>query len=308
MLAAAGRSRPCQDARVAPVGRRLLSTLLRPLERVTEPVHGLLNRLLAPRSIVLDSAPIGATVKPEAQPYAGGSGEVAVLLCHGFSGSPKSMIGWAKHLEAAGFRVSVPRLPGHGTSWQEMNRTEWTDWYGCVDDAFAELVAQCRQVFVGGLSMGAALALRLAEQHPGSVSGLILVNPVIKITDLRIHALPVLHRLVPSLYGIANDIAMPGQNEGGYDRNPLRALYSMTKMTADIRAHLPEIDQPLLVYRSRVDHVADPSSVRLLRDTVASSDQTYVELTRSFHVATLDYDSAQIFDGSVEFCRRLTKD
>jgi carboxylesterase len=293
---------------VAPVGRRLLSTLLRPLELASEPIHGVLNRLLAPRSVALESAPIGATVRPEAEPYAGGAGEVAVLLCHGFSGSPKSMLGWAKQLESAGFRVAVPRLPGHGTSWQELNRTEWTDWYSCVEDAFTELVAQSRQVFVGGLSMGGALALRLAQQHPESVAGLILVNPMINITDPRIRTLPVLHRLVPSLAGIANDIAMPGQDECGYDRNPLRALYSLTRMTADVRAHLAEVVQPLLVYRSVTDHVVDPSSVRLLRAGVASTDQTYVELTRSYHVATLDYDSAQIFDGSVEFCRRLTKD
>jgi carboxylesterase len=293
---------------VAPVGRRLISKLLRPLERATEPLHGLLNRLLAPRSIALDSAPIGATVRPEAEPYAGGTGDEAVLLCHGFTGSPKSMIGWAKNLESAGFRVVVPRLPGHGTSWQELNQTEWTDWYSCAEDAFLDLVAQGRQVFVAGLSMGGALALRLAQKHPASVSGLVLVNPMINISDPRIRALPVLQRLVPSLAGIANDIAMPGQDECGYDRNPLRALYSLTKMCADIRAHLADIDQPLLVYRSVVDHVVDPSSVRLLRAGVTSTDQTYVALTRSYHVATLDYDAAQIFDGSVEFCRRLTKD
>jgi carboxylesterase len=286
----------------------MISTLLRPLERASEPVHGLLNRLLAPRSVALDSAPIGAAVRPEAEPYAGGTGEAAVLLCHGFSGSPKSMIGWARHLEAAGFRVALPRLPGHGTSWQELNRTEWTDWYACVEDAFEALVAQSRQVFVAGLSMGGALALRLAQQHPTSVSGLILVNPMINITDPRIRTLPLLHRLVPSLGGIANDIAMPGQDECGYDRNPLRALYSLTNLSADVRAHLAEIDQPLLVYHSVTDHVVDPSSVRLLRAGVASTDQTYIDLTRSYHVATLDYDAAQIFDGSVEFCRRLTKD
>jgi carboxylesterase len=293
---------------VASVGRRLLSTALRPLERATEPVHALLNRRLAPRSIALDSAPIGAIVRPEAEPYAGGSGEVAVLLCHGFTGSPKGMIDWARHLESAGFRVVVPRLPGHGTSWQELNRTEWVDWYACVEDAFRELVAQSRQVFIAGLSAGGALALRLAQQHPASVAGLILVNPMINLTDPRIRVLPVLQRLVPSLAGIVNDIAMPGQDECGYNRNPLRALYSLTLMTADVRAHLAEVVQPLLVYRSVTDHVVDPSSVRLLRAGVASPDQTYVALTRSYHVATLDYDAAQIFDGSVEFCRRLTKD
>ena len=32
---------------------------------------------------------------------------------------------WAEHLAAAGYSVRVPRLPGHGTSWQDANRTRW---------------------------------------------------------------------------------------------------------------------------------------------------------------------------------------
>jgi carboxylesterase len=246
-------------------------------------------------------------VHPDAQPYEGGSGPVGVLLCHGFTGSPKSMIGWARHLEAAGFQVLLPRLPGHGTTWQECNQTTWTDWYACVDDAFAVLRARCQQVFLAGLSMGGALALRLAEQHGAAVSGLVLVNPFTNQRDLRIHALPIL-RVIPSFAGRGNDIAKPGEDEWGYDRLPLRALYSLTFLWADLRRNLDRVDQPLLVYRSIHDHVVDSSSVQLIKEGVRSSDQTYIELQRSYHVATLDYDAEDIFDGSVAFFRRLTKE
>jgi carboxylesterase len=218
-----------------------------------------------------------------------------------------SMIAWARHLETAGFRVLLPRLPGHGTTWQELNQTAWTDWYDCVDEAFAALRARCEQVFLAGLSMGGALCLRLAEQHGAGVSGLTLVNPLINIRDPRIRALPVL-RLLPSLGGIVNDIAQPSQDEWGYDRLPLRALYSQTFLWADVRRNLDRVDQPLLVYRSIHDHVVDPSSVRLIKAGVRSSDQTYVELQRSYHVATLDYEAEDIFDGSIAFFRRLTKE
>ncbi len=246
-------------------------------------------------------------VHPDAQPYEGGEGPVGVLLCHGFTGSTKAMTGWARHLEGAGFRVLVPRLPGHGTTWRECNQTTWTDWYACVDEAFTVLRARCEQVFLAGLSMGGALSLRLAEQHGAAVSGLVLVNPVINISDPRIRALPVL-RLLPSLGGITNDIAKPGADEWGYDRLPLRALHSQTFLWAEVRRNLHRVDQPLLVYQSIQDHVADPSSVRLIKAGVRSSDQTYVELQRSYHVATLDYDADDIYDGSVAFFRRLTKE
>jgi len=227
---------------------------------------------------------------------------VGVLLCHGFTGSPHSMRPWAQHLQTEGFRVELPRLPGHGTRWQELNRTEWTDWYAAVDRAFGTLSAECDQVFVAGLSMGGALALRLAAQHGPRVSGLVLVNPCINVADPRLKVIRLLSA-VPSFPGITNDIARPGQDEVGYDRLPLRALHSQTKLWADVRAHLGQVDQPLLVFTSRTDHVVDPSSLALIRAGTASTDVEVVPLDRSYHVATLDYDAEDIFRGSADFFR-----
>jgi carboxylesterase len=251
---------------------------------------------------VLD-APTSVPVRPQAEPYLGGDGRVGVLLCHGFTGSPHSMRPWAQHLETAGFRVHVPRLPGHGTSWQELNRTQWTDWYAAVDRALTTLARECEQVFVAGLSMGGALALRLAEQHGDRVAGLALVNPCINIVDPRIRVVRLLSA-IPSLAGIANDIAMPGVDEGGYSRNPLRALHSQTRLWADVRSNLGRVHQPVRLYWSRQDHVVDPSSLALIKAGIRSTKLEVVVLERSYHVATLDYDAEDIFRGSVEFFRR----
>ena len=229
-----------------------------------------------------------------------------MLVCHGFSGSPKSMRPWAEHLAAAGYRVELPRLPGHGTSWQELNRTEWPDWYATVERALLALAADFSPVFVVGLSMGGSLALLLAERHPDLVSGLVLVNPVVTVGDPRMKVLRWLSRLTPTLAGIANDVAKPGVDEGGYDRTPLRALYSQSLMWAQVRAGLGSLTVPILIYRSRVDHVVDPSSVALIQARASSPDLTVVTLERSYHVATLDHDAQLIFDGSVSFFSRLT--
>ena len=246
-------------------------------------------------------------VVPGAEPYAGGSGNLGVLLCHGFTGSPHSMRTWAQDLEADGFRVDVPRLPGHGTTWQELNRTEWTDWYAAVDRAFRALTRSCEHVFVAGLSMGGALALRLAEQHGDRVAGLALVNPCINIADPRIRVLRLLS-VLPSLAGIGNDIAMPGRDELGYSRTPLRALHSQTRLWAEVRAGLDRVTQPTLVYWSRQDHVVDPSSLRLIRAGTRARELEVVTLERSYHVATLDYDAEKIFRGSADFFRRHVGD
>jgi carboxylesterase len=249
--------------------------------------------------------PTTATVAPEAEPYFGGSGPNGVLLCHGFTGSPRSLRPWAEHLQADGFRVALPRLPGHGTTWQEMNRTRWTDWYATVDRAFAELRRSCDRVFLAGLSMGGGLAIRLAEQHGDAVAGLAVVNPSIGSADPRMRALPVLRHVVPSVAGVAGDIALPDVLEGGYERSPLHAAWSLSQMWRDIQANLERVDQPLLIFKSLTDRVVDPSSLALIRAGVRSSDLTVVSLERSYHVATLDYDAELIFTTSSAFFARL---
>ena len=245
------------------------------------------------------------SVVPGAEPYYGGSGPNGVLLCHGFTGSPRSLRPWADHLEADGFRVALPRLPGHGTTWQEMNRTRWQDWYATVDRAFAELRRDCDRVFLAGLSMGGGLAIRLAEQHGAAVAGLALVNPAVRSSDPRRLALPVLRHVVPSLSWISSDIALPDVLEGGYERAPLHAAWSATELLRDIQANLERVDQPLLIFKSVTDRVVDPTSLALIKARVRSSDLTVVSLERSYHVATLDYDAELIFTTSSAFFARL---
>jgi carboxylesterase len=241
-----------------------------------------------------------------AEPFTERGDGLGFLLCHGFTGSPQSLRGWAEHLAAAGHSVSLPRLPGHGTTWTEMNRTTWHDWYATVDAAFAELREACDTVVVCGLSMGAALALRLAQEHGPDVAGLVLVNPAVRIQDPKLIALPVLRRFVGSVAGIASDIKKPGSVELAYDRTPLNALASLLELFAAVRSGLPRVTQPLLVLRSAEDHVVPASNSRIVLEGVSSTDSSEHVLSDSFHVATLDNDAPTIFEETVRFAERVS--
>ena len=241
------------------------------------------------------------------QPFRHDGGDVGILLCHGFTGSPASLRPWADRFVAEGFSVRLPLLPGHGTSWQQMNRTTFDDWLGEVRRALTELAAQCRAVVVCGLSMGGTLTLRLAELHPDVIAGIVLVNPSVLSLRREMTLLPVLKHLVPSLKGITDDIARPGATEYGYDRTPLKAVDALRKGWAATSADLPQITMPVLLLRSRTDHVVEPENSAVILDRVASTDVVEIVLERSFHVATLDYDDELIFDESVAFARRVTK-
>jgi carboxylesterase len=242
---------------------------------------------------------------PGAEPYRHEGGPTGVLLCHGFTGSPQSMRPWAEHLAARGLTVSVPLLPGHGTRWQDLQVTGWPDWYAEVDREFGALARECERVVVCGLSMGGALALLLAARHGPAVAGVALVNPSVKADGAQVRAVPLLRHVVPSVPGIASDIAKGGVEELGYDRTPLHAVYSLTRLWRQVQAELPRVDQPLLVFTSRVDHVVHPSNSELVLARTASRDVTHRVLERSYHVATLDHDAPGIFAGTAEFVERL---
>jgi carboxylesterase len=241
------------------------------------------------------------SVTPGAEPFSADGGRTGVLLSHGFTGSPASMTPWARHLAGLGHTVRVPRLPGHGTTWQDMNRTRWTNWYATVDTALTELCAICDHVVVAGLSMGGCLALRLAEQRPSDVDALVLVNPAVNVKRFDVKLVPALQWVVPSMPGIGNDIKKAGQDELGYDRTPLKALASQLAMWKDVRAGLSAITQPLLMFRSADDHVVDETSQAIILGGVSSTVKELVTLRDSFHVATLDNDAPLIFERAAAF-------
>jgi carboxylesterase len=238
-----------------------------------------------------------------AEAFAQDGGPTGVLLCHGFTGSPQSLRPWAGYLANAGLSVSLPRLPGHGTTWQELARTRWEDWYAEVDRAFDELRGRCDEMFVMGLSMGACLALRLAELRGDAVRGLVLINPSVT-PDTRLFLLaPVLKLVVPSLKGIASDIKKQGAREAGYDRVPVKAAATLPGLWRVTQRQLGDLTQPILAYRSVTDHVVGPLSMQLLRRVLPADRLDVRELADSYHVATLDNDAEAIFAGSLEFVR-----
>ncbi|MCB8956134.1 MAG: alpha/beta fold hydrolase [Nocardioides sp.] len=253
------------------------------------------------------------TIHPLATPYSAaarpemtGGRRVGVLLSHGFTGQPASITPWGQALAEHGYAVEVPRLPGHGTTWEELNTLTWADWYGELTKALDKLVDENDAVVVGGLSMGGALVLRLAADRPADIAGVVVVNPAVATKRFDVKLLPVLKHVVKSFPGIANDIKRPGGDEHGYTRTPLKAVHSMMQAWPGLVADLPKVTAPLLYFRSTEDHVVDEASEPIITGSVSSTDVTMVRLENSYHVATLDNDADKIFTATAAFVARVT--
>jgi carboxylesterase len=215
------------------------------------------------------------------------------------------MRGLAEAFAAAGFTVELPRLPGHGTSIDDMLTTGWSDWSGAAEAAYEELASRCDKVVVAGLSMGGTLTVWLAAHHPG-IAGIVVVNPAIDApADSFVDAMRgILESGTEVMPAIGGDIADPDQTELAYDGMPLRPLLSMVEAQRELYQRLDRVSCPVLIMNSPQDHVVPPVSSDVLAERVSGPVER-VTLARSYHVATLDYDKDEIEARAVEFARKV---
>lgn len=252
----------------------------------------------------------GAALLPGAEPESHPGGPHGALVLHGFTGSPQSMRGLARAFAAAGFAVELPRLPGHGTSLEDMATTGWSDWSAAAEAAYLELAGRCREkggrVVVAGLSMGGSLTAWLAARHP-EIAGIAAVNGAFQPFPPEVRAVFEQARAdgVDRMPAVGGDIAAEGVVELAYDAVPTAAARSLVDALDALQPELAKICCPVLILNSPQDHVVAPESSDHLAAKVSGPVER-VNLERSYHVATLDHDRDLIERSAVAFARRVT--
>lgn len=243
---------------------------------------------------------------PGAEPLSHEVGSATgVLVLHGFTGNPSSVRPVAEAMVEAGFDVEMPRLPGHGTTIEDMMTTGWDDWFGAALGSFDVLADRCERVVVAGLSMGGLLTLAVGGER--AAAGLICVNPVARMRSPEETAMieEFIDDGMAVLPGIGSDIADPSATELSYEGTPLVPLRSMFLDGVRPRCeHWGRLEMPLLLFTSEHDHVVDPADSSHLASTYGGSVE-HIWLERSFHVATQDFDRDLICERSVGFASEI---
>jgi esterase/lipase len=133
---------------------------------------------------------VPGVIGPFHYPGHGPNAGTGVALCHGFTGSPLSILPRAEHLAAQGFAVTVPLLPGHGTDWRELARTTWHDWYDAFEASYLDLSARTSSRYVAGLSMGGALVFTSMQDTIVPPSSLEMIRRRLGSPEFRVAPLP----------------------------------------------------------------------------------------------------------------------
>jgi carboxylesterase len=235
----------------------------------------------------------------DGRPFFWPGNETGVLLLHGLTATTAEVRLLAEHLRDAGYTVSAPLLPGHGTTPEELNSVRWRDWAWEAAMAYELIATHCDQVFVGGESTGGALALHLAMQYP-EIAGLLCYAPAVKLA-MPPHALARLYASAPLVDAIPKRGANQNPNWQGYTVYPLWAVVELVRLGREVRYNLPQVKQPVLVVQGRNDATIDPLCGQIILEGVQSTHKELHWLENSAHVIVLEEELPHIVDLTLAF-------
>jgi carboxylesterase len=240
--------------------------------------------------------------KPDPSPFFLPGGPIGVLLIHGFTGAPPEMRRIGDFLNQRGLTVSAPLLPGHGTYVSDMNQYTWQDWVCHAEKSLDELKSSCGEIFIGGLSMGALIALNLAQEFK-FVKGIILFSPAIRLKSRLIHLSPVAKYFMTAMKKERGFYVDPESEKYSwcYDEHPVRAGHELLKLIRKVEKILPRVTCPALLIQSAKDPVIRQDSGRMIFQHIGSKDKECMMLQNSGHRVTIDGEWEIVAEKTYEF-------
>jgi carboxylesterase len=246
-----------------------------------------------------------------AEPFLFPGSKTGCLLIHGFTGAPKEMRWMGEYLAQQGYSVLGIRLTGHATHPEDMIRSLSTDWVASVEDGYHLLRGLADHIYLIGLSMGGVLSLLMSTQL--DVRGVVGMSTPYRLrSDWRLNFLEVLSLFQTYMPKVKSP---PGsgwfdqetwQEHVSYPQNPVRSIAELNKLTAQMRAVLPQVRVPVLLIHSKDDQYVLPENLEYIyQDLVNIKDKTKLYVTNSGHVLTRDAAREQVFMSATEFINRL---
>ena len=239
--------------------------------------------------------------------FPGNGKKGAVLLLQGFAGNTAELLPLGNFLNAQGYAVLAPRLPGHGTTAEDMLRTNAEDWLDAVRDAYAVLKGFTQDIVVVGASMGGSLGLILAAEK--QVKGVVtLAAPIFIAQEQGISALPPKEMLTSSDFTPENKrnlVNVPPAANLIYDKIPLLSVYDLLEVIERSKNCLLKITAPSLIIHGKADTMASVESAPYIGEHIGSSRKEVALLDGAEHLLPLMEGREAVFDKISNFLDTL---
>ncbi len=258
-----------------------------------------------------DRDPVTGIVRGTEPFFFEGPGDRAVLLVHGWIGSPVDFHDLGERLHEKGVAVRAMLLPGHGTTPLDLAELSADDQIDAVRREFLDLKEKYPRVAVAGFSMGGALAVLLASEEP--VDRLVLAAPYFSVTYKWYYVLSpkTWNDLLSPIFPY---VMKPGSfkrvnKEGVEDKIfcyrvfPTRSvseLIELGRRAGDPRV-LGRIECPVLVLQSHGDMASSSIAVEECYALIASDQKEIAWFDLSNHHLFWDHEDREVIERVVEF-------
>lgn len=260
--------------------------------------------------------------------------ENGVLLIHGLTGTPTEMRILAKGLNKAGYSVFCMQLAGHCGNEADLCRTTWQDWYQSVEDALQFLASKLRGcLFVGGLSMGALLSLKLAADHPDQIKGVGVFGatfyydgwsmpwfsktffPILPLLK-KLHLFQKRSFIEQPPYGLKDErirativesMFSGDSAAAGLAGNPFPALAEMQLLAKTVKRQLPQVTSPCLIMHAEYDDIANINTNARMVEKAVNAPTKFVSLKESYHMITIDRQRRDVINTAVAFFDKIVQ-
>ncbi len=248
----------------------------------------------------------------------------AVMLFHGLTGSPYELKKYAKFLYDKGFDVFCYCLPGHGSHRIDIYNVKEKDWRKFANKRYKELRPRYADFFVGGLCLGAVLALNLAVENK-DITGLICLSTTLFLDGWTI---PFYNFLMPlglytilryyytfperEPYGIKNEKVrnavskLMSKNTVAMDNYPLSSIYELLLLSKGVQKNIKKIFAPALIVHSLEDDLTSTKSAKFVFNNISSFYKEYMELKDSYHLVLYDNEKEKVYNKTMEFIDALS--
>ncbi len=226
---------------------------------------------------------------------------IGVVLIHSYLAQPEEVRALAGYLRRRGVWVYAPRLPGHGTSAEDLADRKYHEWVEAVETAYIVMSMICERVVVGGVAVGGSLALDLAGRVAG-VAGVFAICPPLTLRNYSTKFMPgidVWDRIQNKIKrGEQNNqfIEFPhGNAHVNYPMNPVAGVKEVGDYLESIEKGYAAINQPALIIQADKNPVVNPKGAQQLYESIGSSDKEFCLLNYDRHILVNGEGAEKVF-------------
>ena len=235
-----------------------------------------------------------ARPKPIFYPAADPTSTHAVLMLHGFTGSPLDLRKLTNFLKKQGCACYAPIYRGHGLGAEALMQTNVDWWWQDALNAYEFLKSHnYKYISVIGHSMGGVFALRLAQQFSLS-SVTTMCSPIHKrpIDDLKSRLISYAQEYKKFEQKSAQQIEQEVADFAASDFSILTDLSEFTDLTGQ---QLSQVTCPVQVLQGELDGECYKDSAAVIYQRVSSKSREIKTYPNSGHMLMQEADHHQVF-------------